>query len=139
MYSKGTFVSTDPDLQPKANYEQNFVLTVRKEFASIAVCYFDISTMQCYLGQFEDDTVYSSLRTLLSQIRPVEIVIERDSLASDLVKMLKNQPTPPLFTVYSPDQCLSLAKTQIAVDTYIVNSASPIPENYAYISEFRLQ
>ena len=71
MYSKGTFVSTDPEVHSKANYEQNFVLTLRKELAAIAVCYFDVSTMQCYLGQFEDDTCFSTLRTLLSQIRPL--------------------------------------------------------------------
>ena len=45
MYSKGTFVSTDPEIASKASYESNFVFCVRKELATIAVCYFDVSTM----------------------------------------------------------------------------------------------
>jgi DNA mismatch repair ATPase MutS len=111
IYSKGTFVSTDPEVQSKTNFEANYVLAINKELANICVCYFDVSTMQCYMGQFVDDTCYSNLRTLISQIRPVEVIYERDSIPSEMIKLLKNQPTPPSFTVYSSEKIMSLAKT----------------------------
>jgi hypothetical protein len=44
MYSKGTFVQSDPEACSKANYESKFVLTLRKEFTWVGVCYFDVST-----------------------------------------------------------------------------------------------
>ena len=65
-------------------------MAVQKQDNLIAVCYFDLSTTSCVLGQFEDDVAYSALRTLLSQVRPVEIIVEKDSMPMDLHKMLKN-------------------------------------------------
>ena len=53
--------------------------------------------------------------------------------------MLKNQATPPIFNNYGPEKCMSLSKTQIAIDTLIVNSAAPCPDNYKYISEIRFE
>ena len=70
-YTKGTFVVN-------SHYEPNYVLALRRENQEIGVAYFDISTHSCFLGQFEDNESYSNLRTLLSQIRPVEIVYEKN-------------------------------------------------------------
>lgn len=93
-----------------SNYEPNYVLAIRKDGSEIAVCYFDVSTHSCFLGQFDDDSTYSSLRTLLSQIRPVEIAYEKNAIPNDLVKMLKHQPTQPILNVYNADKCLSVVK-----------------------------
>ena len=85
-YTKGTFVVN-------SHYESNHVLAIRRENMEIGVAYFDISTHSCFVGQFEDTESFTNLRTLLSQIRPVEIVYEKNSLPPDLAKMLKNVPT----------------------------------------------
>ena len=82
VYSKGTFAPLD--------YEPSYCMAIYFEMDWIGCCYFDLSTRQCYMGQFQDDPLYSSLRTLLSQVRPVEIIIERDQLPPDLLKLVKN-------------------------------------------------
>lgn len=42
----------------------------------IGVCYFDISTFKCYIGNFDDNANYNTLRTTLSKIRPLELVYD---------------------------------------------------------------
>ena len=89
-YTKGTFVVN-------SHYEPNYVLGIRRETdTEVGVAYFDISTHSCFIGQFEDGDSYSNLRTLLSQIRPVEVVYEKNSIPTDLAKLLKNIPTQPI-------------------------------------------
>ena len=78
MYTKGTFVPTDNVPQ---SYEPNFVMSVRIESTKeVGVCFFDISTSKCFLGQFTDDINYAAFRTLISQVNPVEMVVERDEI-----------------------------------------------------------
>ena len=87
VFTKGTHVGSTTQ-----GYEPSNVMAIARDSDQIAVSYFDISTSSCVLGQFQDDIAYSALRTLLSQIRPVEIIHEKDSLPPDLHKMLKGQP-----------------------------------------------
>jgi DNA mismatch repair protein MSH6 len=86
MVTRGTFRNKDE------TYEQKFMLAFARYGSDIGVCFFDCTTLQIYLGQFEDDESLSALRTLSSQIRPVEIIHEREFSTSDIVKMLKNSP-----------------------------------------------
>lgn len=50
-------------------------------------------------------------RTLICQIRPVEIIQERESANSSVAKMLKNSPVVPTFTTLPPAKCYSGART----------------------------
>ncbi len=43
---------------------------------NMGVCYFDISTFKCYLGSFEDNINNTILRTIITKIRPVEIIYD---------------------------------------------------------------
>ena len=61
-----------------------------KENYNIGVCYFDISTFKCYLGSFDDSINYATLRTVITQIRPVEIIYDKDNINNEIEKMLKN-------------------------------------------------
>jgi len=92
-------------------YEQKFILSFARFGSDIGVCFFDLSTLQIYLGQFENNESFSDLRTLSSQIRPVEIIHEREFSTSDIVKMLKNSPQNPTFTPMPPKNCWSFIKT----------------------------
>ena len=53
---------------------------------------------------------YSTLRTLLSQVRPVEIVMEKDTLPPELVKMLKNQTNPPIMNIITSEKAITVPK-----------------------------
>ena len=83
MVTKGTFKAKDQ------NYEAKFVLSIKKHGAEVGVCFFDVTTSQVCVGQFQDDDLMTGLRTLSCQIRPVEVIHERDYSSSDVVKMLK--------------------------------------------------
>ena len=108
MYSKGSFLQTDPEVCTKVSYESKFVLTEKKEFTQVAVGHFDVSSLNCCLGQFGRRYLLRKLRTLISQIRPVEVIIESNSIPNKRVKMLKNQATSPLFSNLVTEKCLSL-------------------------------
>ena len=56
----------------------------------VGVCFFDISTSKCFLGQFTDDINYAAFRTLISQVNPVEVVFERDEIPIILMKIIKH-------------------------------------------------
>lgn len=74
------------------SYEPKFVLAFKKHDNDIGVTFFDVTTLQIFVGQFKDDSSYSTFRTLVSQIRPVEVIIEREYSNSEIVKIVRNSP-----------------------------------------------
>jgi DNA mismatch repair protein MSH6 len=116
VYSKGTFMGGDK----LSTYDPNYVLALKKNGAHIAISFFDISTNKCFIGQFEDDATYSMLRTVVAQIRPVEIILEKNCVPVEIEKLLKNAPIEPIFKYYKPDQCYSTSRTVTVVDKYLI-------------------
>lgn len=82
------------------------------------MAFFDVNTLEIFVGQFTDDHNMSALRTLVCQIRPVEVIHERELAKSDVVKMLKNQPTTPVLTPMPVQKCYSFVKTCSFIDEY---------------------
>lgn len=72
-------------------------MAVKRYSRDIGVCFFDVTTLKIYVGQFQDDEQLSKLRTLVCQIRPVEVLHEIEAKTTDLLKILKNSPQPPIF------------------------------------------
>ena len=68
------------------------MLSFKKHDNEIGVTFFDVTTLQIFVGQFKDDSSYSAFRTLVSQIRPVEVIIEREYSNSEIVKIVRNSP-----------------------------------------------
>jgi DNA mismatch repair protein MSH6 len=103
LVTKGTY--KDPN---NTGYEPRYVLAFKveqyqpmdgqKKIINIGVTFFDVATLKIYIGQFEDDEHLSNLRTLTCQIRPIEVIHERETANSDLIKMLKNSPLVPVFS-----------------------------------------
>ena len=73
MVTRGTYQNKDTTQQ---GYEPKYVLAYLKTGADIGVTFFDISTSKIHLGEFREDNeeCLQSFRTLISQIRPVEII-----------------------------------------------------------------
>ena len=107
MVTRGTFIDKE-----NLNYEPKFILAYRKEHDRIGVTFFDVTTLKIFIGSFTDDKNLSIFRTLICQIRPVEIIQEREVLQnSHVVKMLKNSPGNPTFTNLQPNRCYGFIKT----------------------------
>lgn len=117
MYTKGTYTDTS-----KGSYEPNYVLAIKKDGDNYGICFFDISTFKCYLGSFVDDSCQSILRTTLTQVRPVEVVIEKNGLTMGVEKMLRNAPIVPVFNFFNHDKCYSRTKTLTALDKYLLGN-----------------
>ncbi len=83
------------------------------------MAFFDVTTLQIYVGQFEDNTHLTKLRTLISQIRPVEVVHVKGEQGEDVLRMLKNQPVLPLFNAVHAAKSWSANKTVSKLERYI--------------------
>jgi DNA mismatch repair protein MSH6 len=122
VVSKGTY----KDPSANAGYEPKYVLSLRRCGQILGVTFFDLSTLRVFVGQFEDDEPLSNLRTLICQIRPVEVLFERELAESEVIKMLKNTPVVPVFRPLMPKDCWGLIKTLARLEAYF-GSADKLP------------
>ena len=67
------------------------------------------------------------LRTLVCQIRPVEVIQEKDFNTSTVVKMLKNSPVVPTFTNLNQAKCPSMMQTLMKIEQYFGADTSKWP------------
>mmetsp|Transcript_21387 Transcript_21387/g.33078 ORF Transcript_21387/g.33078 Transcript_21387/m.33078 type:complete len:141 (+) Transcript_21387:987-1409(+) len=71
MVTRGTFL---PKGGP-VGYEPRYILAYKKQDLMFGVTFFDITTLKVFIGQFtEEDESMQKFRTLICQIRPVEII-----------------------------------------------------------------
>jgi DNA mismatch repair ATPase MutS len=69
--TRGTFCKTD---QKQQAYEPKYILCYKKSGMDIGVTFFDVTTLKIFIGQFEDNEDLQKFRTLICQIRPIEII-----------------------------------------------------------------
>ena len=104
------------------------MLSVRRHGNDIGVTFFDVTTLEIMLGQFNDDQNMSTLRTLVCQIRPVEVIIGSDMRHTNVVKMLKNSPVVPIFNYLPPQKCFGFMKTCTKIENYFGINLEEWPE-----------
>lgn len=68
----------------------------------IGVCVADASTNRFMLGQFSDDSARSRLCSMLSEIRPVELIKPSGILSNETEKVLRNETRKPLVNNLIP-------------------------------------
>lgn len=51
--------------------------------------------MKLNVGQFTDDEMYNKFRTLCSQLRPIEVIYNKEKYSEELLRILDNSPYPP--------------------------------------------
>jgi DNA mismatch repair ATPase MutS len=57
--------------------EARFILSFRTNGAGqFGVCYFDITTLQFYIGEFTDNPMLTKYRTLVTRTHPVEVLYD---------------------------------------------------------------
>ena len=91
IISKGTFINPF-----KTSYDARWVFVFSSDFQrNIGVVFFDLSTLKLNIGQFQDDESYNKFRTLCSQLRPIEIIYNKDKQREELINIWWNSPNPP--------------------------------------------
>ena len=58
----------------------------------------------------------------------MEVIIEREMKNSDLVKMLKNSPIVPIFTILPTSKCFSFVKTCTFLENYFGDNMDEWPD-----------
>jgi len=91
--SKGTYV--DPN---DTNYEARILLSLRNNKSLISVAFLDIGFNKIHLGQFQDDENHTVFKTFISQIRPTEVIYETVEVGPELIRVLKNCSSQPVFS-----------------------------------------
>ena len=86
IYTKST-LPYDPN---SGDYESKWILSVKDDAKqAIGIILLDISTLQFNIGQFQDDSMLTQFRTTISQMRPVEVVYDKDSIHESIFRFLK--------------------------------------------------
>ncbi|XP_073263557.1 DNA mismatch repair protein MSH6-like [Populus alba] len=108
VITKGTL--TEGELF-SANPDASYLMALTASRQSLAnqglerifgVCVVDITTSRIILGQFGDDAECSSLRCLLSELRPVEIVKPAKMLSSETERVMVRHTRNPLVNELAP-------------------------------------
>eukprot|EP00347_Sterkiella_histriomuscorum_P016833 403351679 len=123
IYSRGTFTDIE-----RAQYDSKYVLALKIDNVNIGLCYFDVSTNKCFLGQFEDDESFNTLRTILAQIRAVEVIAEKGLINQQIEKMIKSSPQSPILHQYRQDQCPTALRTVTTFEKYIQEEKKSIDD-----------
>ncbi|PAN12331.1 hypothetical protein PAHAL_2G259800 [Panicum hallii] len=109
MVTKGTLTEGEHLL---ANPDPSYLLSVTESLqqssnksqdtCTIGVCIVDVSTSKFIVGQFQDDPERHGLCSILSEMRPVEIIKPGKMLSPETEKALKNNTREPLINELLP-------------------------------------
>lgn len=108
VVTKGTLIEGEHLL---ANPDPSYLLSVtenqqqsskKRQDCTIGVCIVDVSTSKFIVGQFQDDPERHGLCSILSAMRPVEIIKPGKMLSPETEKALKNNTRNPLINELLP-------------------------------------
>ncbi|TVU09494.1 hypothetical protein EJB05_42970, partial [Eragrostis curvula] len=102
--TEGESLLTNPDLSYLLSVTESYqhCSTKDQEGCTIGVCIVDVSTSKFIIGQFQDDPERHGLCSLLSEMRPVEIIKPAKMLSPETEKALKNNTRDPLINELLP-------------------------------------
>ena len=72
------------------NEMSTYCMSVKQDENKFSVAFVDTATGSFFITQFEDDSEYSQFETLIAQIRPGELILEKGVISQRAVKILKN-------------------------------------------------
>ncbi|CAO2194436.1 unnamed protein product, partial [Urochloa humidicola] len=102
--TEGEHLLANPDpsylLSVTESYQQS--LKKSQDTCTIGVCIVDVSTNKFIVGQFQDDPERHGLCSILSEMRPVEIIKPGKMLSPETEKALKNNTREPLINELLP-------------------------------------
>jgi len=136
-YTKGTYQKPVPIADFLEGKEDNdeeldtkYVLLYLydEEKNTFGVTYFDITTLQFSIGQFQDDSMKNKFRTLITRIRPVEVLCEAKFMKSDMSKMLRSSPIPPTFSNITAQEKIDYLASKDIIEFYLKSESGKMPK-----------
>ncbi|GLJ19028.1 hypothetical protein SUGI_0341380 [Cryptomeria japonica] len=113
--TEGGMLATCPDANYMMSITERIQLSGIENHAAsvIGVCVADASTSRFILGQFTDDSTRSRLCSLLSEIRPVELIKPRGMLFDETERVLRDCTRKPLINNLAPGREFWDAQTSL--------------------------
>jgi DNA mismatch repair protein MSH6 len=114
VYTAGTLV--DEVLIGDSN--ALYLLAIKEDPASrtYGVCFVDTSTGEFYLAQFVDDKQRTQFETLIVEVKPREVLFEKNGLSPESLRMIKHTIVTPLITVRKPQDFWPAQQTMNNLD-----------------------
>ncbi|OAY70755.1 DNA mismatch repair protein MSH6, partial [Ananas comosus] len=134
MVTKGTLTEGESLLM---NPDASYLMSITENYQAnenqnekdtiIGVCMVDVSTSKFIVGQFGDDSERHSLCSILSELRPVEVIKPSKLLSPETERVLKNNTRNPLFNDLIPNvEFWDAEKTIAEICKYYCQSNSDI-------------
>ena len=102
IMTKGTYVSKSTET---TTIESKYLLSIRLGFDNdIGFCALESMSNYITLGHIADDVNYTKLKTLLCQIKPIEIVYDAENINKILLKIMKACVLTPVLSPLSNKQ-----------------------------------
>ena len=127
VMSKGTFIDYN-----NPNYEPKYLLSIRTCKAQVAVVFLEIGYSIITFGTFQDDENYTTLKTLISQIKPTEIIYDKSNLEHSIIKILKANPNKPILSPLSYEKTFNSIHLNEELETYY-GDLEKWPEGLTYV------
>ena len=108
---------------------QNILVYVYEEHLDeFGFTFFDISTLKFYIGNFTDDSMLTKFRTLVSRVRPVEVICDSSLKTSDMTRMLQLSPIVPVFNFISSERSLTLSQSEELIELLLERNNEGLPD-----------
>ncbi|XP_042414294.1 DNA mismatch repair protein MSH6 isoform X1 [Zingiber officinale] len=124
--TEGESLMTNPDTSYILSVTENCKILddAGKGGVILGLCFVDVSTSKFMIGQFEDDIERSWLRSMLSELRPVEVIKPSRTLSLETERVIRNNTRNPLVNDLKPSvEFLDAEKTVNEVRKYYSLSA----------------
>ncbi|GAA0138288.1 DNA metabolism protein [Lithospermum erythrorhizon] len=100
--TEGESLAANPDASYLMSLTESFHVSENQEERAYGVCCVDVTTSKIILGQFKDDSDCSALSSLLSELRPVEIIKPAKLLSDTTERVLLRHTRNPLINELIP-------------------------------------
>ncbi|ORY03012.1 DNA mismatch repair protein Msh6 [Basidiobolus meristosporus CBS 931.73] len=91
------------------NEMSTYCMAIKEECAgdnalpSLGICFVDTATAAFYICCFEDDLERTRFETLILQIKPKEVILEKNGISQRTLKVLKNSVNAPVWNYLTPE------------------------------------
>ncbi|XP_021770096.1 DNA mismatch repair protein MSH6-like isoform X2 [Chenopodium quinoa] len=102
--TEGEMLSANPEASYIMSVNESCSLSSNKEERLYGVCVVDVTTSQVIIGQIKDDLECSTLCSLLSELRPVEIIKPAKMLSPETERALTRYTRNPLINELLPNE-----------------------------------
>lgn len=118
MISKGTYTNNFDTV-----YDSKYLLVIRngrigESPKRIAVCFVDITTNAVTLGLIVDDSNFTNFKTMIAQLRPVEVVFEDLEIEKDIKTILSSSLLSPTFSRLNDPKYWNPINGRCEINTY---------------------